>query len=401
MRREIESPTVCIFAGDVSGDQNGARLAMALRDLAPGIRLIGAGGAAMRAADVEVEVDTIDYSFVGVLSTWRFLPSLFARYRRVQQLVRKVKPDLVVLIDSESVAVRLAKWLRPQGIDVVFFFPPQVWFWGRWRLRGIVPLAKLVLSAFAEEAKLYRAGGAPAVWVGHPLRDAVRVEEDPTAAMRRVGLDPARPLVVLMPGSRRQEIRVLAARFLAAAKQLRSRDPRLQFAIPLASEALRADLEQAIAESGLTDVRVYRPDSYAILSRARVVIQGSGTATLETALLGIPSVIAYRCIPVEYLLARHVLMRVRFIGMVNILLDEMVQPEFFNKDLDADHLAAEAWSLLTDETRRRKIQSRLAELPALLGANGVMHRAAGEILELLPASARAFVARQPAAAARP
>ena len=313
-------------------------------------------------ADVEVEVDTTDYSFVGVLSSWRFLRQLVKRYRKVQRLVDAAAPDVVVLIDSEAVAVRLARWLRVRGTPVVFFFPPQVWFWGRWRLPAIVPLAARVLSAFRHEAELYRGAGAPAVWVGHPLRDAVRVDGDGAAALRKLGLDPARPLVVLMPGSRRQEIRMLAGRFLAAAGLLAERDPRLQFAIPLASESLRADLERAIGESGLAGVRLYRPDSYAVLARARAVIQGSGTATLETALLGIPSVIAYRCIPLEYLIARYWLMQVRYIGMVNILLDEMVQPEFFNRDVDAAHLAAETWSLLTDESRRRRIQSRLAEL---------------------------------------
>lgn len=381
-------PSICILAGDVSGDQNGGRLARALRHLDPGVRLFGAGGAAMRDAGVDVEGDTTDYSFVGVVSSLPFLPHLLAQFRRAQRVILRDRPDVVVLIDSEAAAIRMARWLRRQKIPVVFFFPPQVWFWGRWRLRYVVPLARRVISAFAEEASIYRAAGADAHWVGHPLLDAVSPNPDRVGALRDTGLDPGRPLVGLMPGSRRQEIHMLARTIFGAARKLQQRDSNLQFAVPLASESLRQDLEQAIASSGLDGVRIYRPTSYAVLSQAKVVIQGSGTGTLETGLLGIPSVIAYRCFALEYLVARHLLMRVPFIGMVNILLGEMVQPEFFNKNVDADHLAEEAWSLLTDDARRRRIQQRLTALPAILGSRGVMERAAAAVLELTSSPAR-------------
>jgi lipid-A-disaccharide synthase len=134
------------------------------------------------------------------------------------------------------------------------------------------------------------------------------------------------------------------------------------------------------------DLVVYRPESYAVLSQARVVLQSSGTATLETALLGIPSVITYRLIPLEYAFCRA-FMRVRYIGMVNILLGEMVQPELFQKHVDAEHLAAEGWSLLTDARRRETIVSRLSALPELLGPPGAYERAAEAIVDLLPAPA--------------
>lgn len=394
-------PAICILAGDVSGDQNGGRLARALLRLDPEVELIGAGGQAMRDAGVDVAVDTTDYSFVGVLASIPFLPRLLAQYRRAKRMIAARRPDVVVLIDSEAAAVRMARWLRRRRIPVVFFFPPQVWFWGRWRLRYLVPLARRVLSAFSEEAEIYRDGGADVRWVGHPLLDVVTPNPDRAAALRDGGLDPARPIVGLMPGSRRQEIRMLARPIFEAARELARRDPTLQFAVPLASESLRRDLELAVASAGLPSARIYRPTSYAVLSQARVVIQGSGTGTLETALLGIPSVIAYRCIPLEYFVARYLLMRVPFIGMVNILLGEMVQPEFFNKHVDAKHLADEAWSLLTDDARRRRIQQRLTALPALLGKPGVMERAAAAVLELTSSPAGEVAELQPVAAGTP
>jgi lipid-A-disaccharide synthase len=302
--------------------------------------------------------------------------------RGTRTLIRSARPDLAVLIDAEGLNVMLARWLRSQGVPVMFFFPPQVWLWGRWRLPLVVPLAVKVLSAFREEAEIYRRAGANSLWVGHPLRDVVRVNEDPGEALQRIGLGSARPLVALMPGSRKQEIRHLHGPIFGAARLLQRRDPSLQFAIPLASEELRADLEDAVHRSDLHSTVIYNPDSYAVLSRANAVLQCSGTATLEVGLLGIPSVIAYRCHPLYYVVGSR-LMRVKFIGMVNILLDEAVQPEFFQKDVDAVHLADEVWSLLTNGPRRRHIQARLAHLPEVLGPIGVMHRAAHEVLEQL------------------
>jgi lipid-A-disaccharide synthase len=160
----------------------------------------------------------------------------------------------------------------------------------------------------------------------------------------------------------------------------------------LASEELRPALENELRVCGLRGAVIYNPDSYAVLSRARVVLQCSGTATVEAGLLGIPSVIAYRCRPLYYSVGRR-LMQVKFIGMVNILLDEAVQPEFFQKDVDAVHLADEVWSLLINDTRRRHIQARLAHLPEVLGPPGVMSRAAGALMELFNRPARPAPAR--------
>jgi lipid-A-disaccharide synthase len=382
LERNGKQLTICLVAGDVSGDQNGGRLARALRDLVPDLRLIGAGGPAMREAGVELAVDSTGVSTIGPPDTLQGFRLVVRVWRSTRALIKAVNPDLVVLIDAETINLMLARWLRARGIPVVFFFPPQVWLWGRWRLPMIVPLAARVLSAFREEAELYRAGGANSLWVGHPLRDAVRVTEDPAAALRSIGLVPEQPLVALMPGSRRHEIRDLCQPIMGAARLLQQRDPALQFAIPLASEELRVELDDQVRRAELRNTVIYRPESYAVLSRARVVLQCSGTATVEVGLLGIPSVIVYRCRPLYYSVGRR-LMQVRFIGMVNILLDEAVQPEFFQKGVDPLHLADEVWSLLADERRRREIQTRLARLPEVLGPTGVMERAARAVMELL------------------
>ncbi len=377
-------PTVWLAACEVSGDRTAAHLGRALRDAWPGIRLLGFGGEAMARAGIEVRLHTTEFGFTGLVDGLRVLPDMTRLFRRAQRMLLDERPDLVVLIDSECITSPFAVWLRRHGIPTTFFFPPQVWLWGRWRMPLVRPLARRFVSAFAAEAALYRASGADAVFVGHPLRDLVRVDDDPAAALRAVDLDPGRPLVVLMPGSRRAEIRALLAPMLGAARALQQREPRLQFAVPLAEERLRGEIEAGVRASGIDTIAVYPHDSYAILSQARAVVQCAGTATLEAALLGIPAVIVYRARQLEFLLGRYLLVHARFLGMVNILLDDCVQPELVQRDVNPARLAAETWSLLTDETRRTAIQRRLAELPERLGPCGAFARASEALLSLLP-----------------
>jgi lipid-A-disaccharide synthase len=382
-----KQPTICLIAADVSGDQNGARLASALRELRPDAKLIAAGGHALREAGVEVLVETGEASMVGPPGSLKTARALVRVWRELCQIIDARRPDVAVLIDNETLNLLLARRLRKQAVPTAFFFPPQVWFWGRWRMRWIVRLSMRILCAFKQEADLYQSAGADAIWTGHPLRDVVRVSEDPVAAMRAIKLDPERPLVVLMPGSRPQEVSYHSSLMAEVARILQTKHPDLQFAVPLASETLRDPVERQFGASGLRDLSIYVPRSYAILSRARAVLQCSGTATIEAALLGIPSAIIYRCSRLHYGVARR-FMHVKYIGMPNLLLGEMVQPEFFGARIDPQGLADELSALLYDEVRRGHIKKRLAELPDLLGPNGAIRRAAKSVIELLPRATR-------------
>ena len=341
----------------------------------------------MRAAGVEVLVETSDASMVGPPGSLKTARALLRVWRELCGIIDTRLPDVAVLIDNETLNLLLARRLHKRAVPTAFFFPPQVWFWGRWRMRWIVRLSMRILCAFKQEADLYQDAGADAVWTGHPLRDVVRVGEDPAAAMREVKLDPERPLVVMMPGSRPQEVSYHSSLMAEVARLLQARHPDLQFAVPLASETLREPVERQFGASGLRDLSIYVPRSYAILSRARAVLQCSGTATIEAALLGIPATIIYRCSRLHYAAARR-FMHVKFIGMPNLLLDEMVQPEFFGANLDPRRLADELTILLNDEVRRGYIKKRLAELPDLLGPNGAIKRAAKSVIELLPRTSR-------------
>ena len=375
-------PTICLIAADISADQNAGRLASALRRQAPGVKLIGAGGTMMERAGMAAICDSSDVSMVGPPDSLRTVKSLIQVWRRLTAMVAENRPDVAVLIDNETLNLLMARWLRKRGIPTVFFFPPQIWFWGRWRLKWMAPSITRVLCAFREESEIYRATGIDTVWTGHPLRDVVRVRSDSADAVRAIGLDPNSPLIVLMPGSRPQELDAHCNLMFTTARILRERDPRLQFAVPTAAEALRGRLEAEVRAGKLSGVAIYDPDSFGVLSHARAVLQCAGTATLEAGLLGVPSVIVYQCARWRHALARR-LMYVKYIGMVNILLHEMVQPEYFGPRIDPEKIADEVWSLANDDTRRSRIRARLAELPEIMGPPGASQKAAGAVLELV------------------
>jgi lipid-A-disaccharide synthase len=380
------SPTICLVAADVSADQNAGRLVSAIRKLAPHVRLVGAGGEEMLTAGLEAFIESSEVSMVGPPGSLRELRAMLSVWRRLTTLIEEAHPDVAVLIDNETLATLLARWLKQRGIPTVFFFPPQIWFWGRWRLKWIAPITRLALCAFRQEAELYRAAGVETVWTGHPLCDVVAVHENPVHAARSIGIDPTRPFVMLMPGSRFQELKWNCQLMFDTAKRLLKKDARLQFALPLAREDLRRQVEFEAQRAGLRDLVTYTPQSFAVMSQARAVLQCSGTATLETALLGIPSVILYRCNPWRYYVARR-FMYVRYIGMVNILLNEMVQPEFFHWRIEPQRVANELWSILTDEKRRTEIAARLGTLRDIIGPSGGLEKAARAILSLVPGSA--------------
>lgn len=339
-------------------------------------------------------LQTTHLSFTGVLGALTELPAMLRTYRRAVRLVERASPDLAVLVDAEVAGCPFALSLRRRRIPTTFFFPPQVWFWGAWRAPLVRHLARRVVCAFRPETAIYERAGVDTHWVGHPLRDVVRRTGKRDSALRAIGLDPTRPLVLLMPGSRRSEIARLLEVFVSAARLLQERDASLQFALPIASESLRSEIESRLRHHGLQSLSLYVPSSYDVLGAADVVLQSSGTATLETALLGVPAVIAYRLIPVEYYVAR-LFMRVPFFGLPNILLDEMVQPELLQRECNATHLAVAAAAILGDEARRNAIRAKLARLPELLGPRGAVDRAAEAILALVP-EAHALPTSKPA-----
>ncbi|MCX7015261.1 MAG: hypothetical protein NTW86_22350 [Candidatus Sumerlaeota bacterium] len=224
---------IMLVAGEVSGDRQAAFLSRAIRVRNKDALLFGAGGEEMHAAGVDIRVSTSHLGVVGVSESFRFLKPLYGVYKALGKLVRSERPDAVVLIDNEGFNTVFARSLRSEGIPVIFYFAPQVWLWGPWRARGIAKTASLILAVFPDEAEAYERAGARVAWIGHPLLDIVKTTGGGDSAFRRAGLDPSRPTVALMPGSRFHELQRLTPVMAAAARRLKERRPELQFVLPL------------------------------------------------------------------------------------------------------------------------------------------------------------------------
>ncbi len=373
-----EGRELLLVAGEASGDLHGGALLQALRRLAPDLAVAGVGGERLRAAGMDTLVDVSSLSAAGVVE---ILGSI-RRHHRVMRLLKqrmdRRRPAAVVLIDYPGFNLFVAREAHRRGIPVFFYIAPQVWAWGRGRARRMAGFIDRLAVIFPFEEGLFNAHGrAFASYVGHPILDEIEVTATAAQTRRRHGLDPQRPLLALMPGSRRSEIRLLLPPLLAAAERLRRQG--WQVVLLRASTIDPTVLER---EAGLRPLPLpcIAGDTVNLLHAADAGLVSSGTATLQAALLGCPHVIVYRFNWLTNLLGRLVT-RHRVLGLPNVILGRMAFPELLQERANADELVAALQALLVD---RPGVEAAIAELQRRMGPPGASARAAEVLLELLP-----------------
>ena len=369
---------VLLVAGEPSGDLHGAALVAQLRARRPDLEVVGIGGPRLRAAGMQVLVDTEHVATMGFTETFGTLGRLVRAYRTLVRTLDTARPDLVVLIDYPEFNLRLARQAKRRRIPVFYFVAPQVWAWRKGRIRSIGERVDKLAAVFPFEPDVYnRDGRVLAEFVGHPLLDVVRPTRDRAETRARYGLDPDRPLLALLPGSRKNEVGFLFRAMCEAAARLA---PEGWQAIAALAESLGpGDLEGALG-GGAIPVPVAHNDTYNVVAAADAAIVASGTATLETALLGCPMVIVYRLAPLTYWIARR-LVDVPWIGMPNLILRRGVFPELIQ---DAVTPAAMVDAVRDVHRREPEVRAALDELRAALGSPGAAGRAAELALSLVP-----------------
>lgn len=376
--------TVMVSCGEASGDLYAGALAGALIAEAPGTRVIGLGGQRLRAAGAELAGDYRGIAVTGLTEVLRVLPRTYAMYRRLVQLARSERPDVFVAIDFPDFNFRLGAAVHALGIPVVYYVSPQIWAWRPGRIRTLRSFADRVLPIFPFEVDLYRREGVPVEFVGHPLVDLIEVTATREALLDSVGLDPAAPVVALLPGSRPNELRALVPVLAAAMPLIASGRPGVQFLVARAPN-LADDLFQPLAAAGARVATVEgRTDD--VLNACDVVLTASGTATVQAALHLRPMVILYRLSPLTYRLGRP-LVKVDTFGMANLIAGRRVVPELIQDDCTPQNVAAEALALLTDTARAETMRQELAEVRAKLGGPGASRRAAAAVLAVAGARA--------------
>ncbi|HSE95683.1 MAG TPA: lipid-A-disaccharide synthase, partial [Methylomirabilota bacterium] len=304
-----------LVAGEPSGDLHGATLARALTALAPHLRLAGMGGPRMAAAGVCLTHAIDRASVVGGTEVIGRLPALLRALGELGRLLRDRRPRALVCIDFPDFNLRLAARARRLGIPVVYFLAPQVWAWRQGRLRAMARDVGRVLAVFPFEVALYQEAGVPVEFVGHPILDAL---PSLSRAAARQGLaEDEAPLVGLLPGSRREEVRRLWPVLLGAARAIAVRIPGVRFAVPLTPGPVPPAVARSVQEAQLT-LRILPGEAHRVMAAADLLLVASGTATLEAACYGTPMIVVYRLSTLSYGLARLVVRGVSHISLPNI-----------------------------------------------------------------------------------
>jgi lipid-A-disaccharide synthase len=374
-----------ISCGEPSGDLYAGALAVEIRRRQPDAAIFGLGGQRLMAGGGELLADYRGLSVTGLVEAMRVLPKSLSTFNRLVDAARTEKPNALVLIDFPDFNFRLAAAVRKLGVPIIYYISPQLWAWRRSRMKVMKRLVDRVLVIFPFEEQIYRDAGVPVQFVGHPLVDLARAQEPKDRFLREVGLDPERPIVALLPGSRPNEVERLLPIIRDAVATMAAGMPRAQFVIARAP-SLDDRLFSGTQWGGARPVEVLaRTDD--VLAISDVAITASGTATVQAALHGRPMVVVYRLSPLTYRLGRRFLL-VENVAMVNLIAGRRIVPELIQDDCTAENIAAETLSLLTNHERAEDTRRGLADVRAKLGGPGASGRAAEAVLEVAESRSR-------------
>ena len=367
-------PRLLISCGEPSGEFYAAELIRELRREHEDLEVMGLGGDRLQSENVRLLAHLRDLAVVGLFEVLSHLRRIKRLFDSVVEEAARVRPDVAVLIDYPDFNLRLAQKLRKLGIPVVYYVSPQLWAWRRGRIKDVKRDVAKMLVIFPFEEAIYREASVPVTFVGHPLVDHVKPPEDRSAFVRKLGLDPARPVVALLPGSRNKEVGFNLPPMVGAVRLLRERRPELQFVLAAAPH-LRASALQEATDAGIAIQEGVTRD---ILAAARVGIVASGTATVETALTLTPMVVVYRLSALTYTLGKP-LVSVSNYAMVNLIAGRMVVPELIQGDFTPMRVCEETLRILDDGVPRAAMLDALREVRTKLGSGGATRKAAAEV----------------------
>ncbi len=379
MNLENGKKKILLVTGEASGDLHGSKVVKALRQKNPEIQILGVGGEQIRGAGAQMVLDSSQLAVVGITEVLGLLGSLREAYGKIKEVIQKSGLSLLILIDFPDFNLMLAKVAKRAGIPILYYISPQVWAWRSGRVKKIASRVNRMAVIFPFEIPIYQSAGVPVEFVGHPLLDIM----DPSAGEdcslpEGWGGD---PLIALLPGSREREMKSLLPEMIRGAEILLKKRPAARFLLP-AAPTIHAKTLKGMVRSSSLPILVVEGKTYAAIQAADMVIVASGTATLETAILGKPMVILYRVSPLSYWIGRA-LIKVNSIGLVNIVAGDKFVPELLQGEATGERIAAEALRILEDEPYRREMLAKLAKVREKLGTPGAAERVAGIALEMV------------------
>lgn len=369
---------IMMSAGEASGDMHAAAVAAELKRMMPEADIFGMGGADMRKSGVRIIYDIENLGIIGVVEVIRHIPFFFRLRSLLKEAMIRERPDVLVCVDYPGFNMKLAHTAKELGIPVIYYIAPTIWAWNKGRAKNIVRDVEQVASIFPFEAEAYRRAGAHVTFVGHPLADTVKPSMSFKEAMDYFHGDPSSKRILLMPGSRKNEVEGLLPIMLEAAEQLAQKES-CQFFIPRASTIPKEMLTSIIGKRSLS-IEITEGHQYDLMQICTACIASSGTATLETALMELPTVLVYKLAPVTWLLA-NLLVHVKYAGLPNLLLNREVTPELLQDKADAAHIVSILLPWLQDEAARENNIREIREVRKALGSGGAVRRVAELIIK--------------------
>jgi len=369
-----------LSCGEASGDLYAGALTRELRALDGAIEVEGLGGPQFAAAGGRLIDDYRGFAVTGLTEAVFKIPRAWATLRRLVAAARTHRPDALVVIDFPDFNLPLARQLKKSGVPVVYYVSPQIWAWRPRRLTTIGAVSDRVLVIFPFEEQIYRDGGVPVEFVGHPLVDLARASGDRDDLRARLGLLPDAPAIAILPGSRPNEVARILPDLVQAAILIRAREPRAHFVVARAPNLEDRLFDIARHPAGLP-IQIVENRTDDVLAASDLALTASGTATVQAALHDTPMVIVYRLSPITYMLGRP-LVRLDTFGMVNLIAGETIVPELIQNAFTPEAVAHEAVAILMDRARAARIRDGLARVRARLGPPGASRRAAEAILTI-------------------
>ena len=376
----MEQKHILIICGEPSGDLQAANLTKAIKEITPSVKISGVGGTLMHQAGAQIYRDIKELAVIGLFDVLKKLPNFFSLKKTILTKIKQEKPDAVILVDFSGFNLRLAKAIN-KSIPVIYYISPQVWASRPGRIKTIKEYISKMIVIFRFEEEFYKRHAIDADFVGHPLLDIVKPTMDKKEFLNKFDLSESKITIALLPGSRRQEIKNILPIMLKTSMLISKGLGNVQFVIAKSAE-VGWDVYNYIIGSLDIELKIIEGKTYNCLELADFCLVASGTATLETAIMQKPFVIIYKMDLLNYLFYRPQV-KVPSIGMVNIVADRKIIPEFIQFQANPNKIAHQVLRILQNPSQIQQIKNDLAQIKALLGEKGASQRAAKIIIDFL------------------
>lgn len=375
---------IMFSAGEASGDTHGASVANALREQFQDVEMFGMGGDLMKNAGVDIVYDIKDLGYIGIVEIVKALPKFFKLRDTLEKVMRDRCPDVLVCIDYPGFNMRLMKVAHRLGIPVVYYIAPTIWAWHKSRGHDIKKYVTKVASIFPFEAKAYEEFNCDVEFVGNPLVDIVKPTMTYSEALEHFSADINKKRILLMPGSRKQEVEGLLEPMLLSGEKLLKENEDIQFFLPRAHTIDKDSLEQLISKYNVP-VIITEGNNYDLMQICNLAIAASGTATLETALMNLPTILVYKVAPITYLIAKF-LVGIKTVGLPNIVAGRQIIPELLQDMVTVENISKEVRHLLYNTEAYNTMKKDLLTVKEDLGKPGAVDRVARLIYQVCETS---------------